>query len=264
MKQTNKIKNNTKSVTKSKGNTTKVKNSINLNKKKSVKKNYSQTGGAEFQESILYYFIGFLTVSVIIYLVYTNHKLQQAQQNELKQKMATVDKQLSDLNNTVTRHQQPVFAGNDLRNPAIPDRQGGVPINIRTRGELEPYRSIGYLFINNPSEPATEPTQPPTSITTETNTINLTTNVNVNTGANTTTLPLYGRRLWTGSDMWNYYILNDSYNQMRIPLTINGKDSMEEYGVKELYDDDTVFVPSYGKTFTVKIYETDKYRYIPY
>lgn len=241
-----------------------VKNSKLLKIKKSGKKQYSQLGGAEMQETILYYFIGFLTLSVIIYLLYTNHQLQQAQQNELKQKMATVDKQLSELNNTVTRHQQPVFVGNDLRNPAVPDRQGGVPINIRTRGEPESYRNVGYLFINNPTTPATEPTQPPTSITTETNTINLTTNVNVNTGTNTTTLPLYGRRLWNGSDMWNYYILNDNYNQIRVPLTINGKDSMDEYGVKELYDDDTIFVPSYGKTFTVKIYETDEYRYIPY
>lgn len=265
MKQSNKGKKHNKTTTKG------AKSKLGkLSKTKPCKKgNYQnkqiiQTGGAEGQESILYYFIGFLTITVIIYLFYNNHQLQKAQQDELRAKIADVDKQLSDLNTNVTRHQQSVFAGNDLRDPAVPDRRGGVPINIRTRGEPEQYRNVGYLFINNPATSPTTPTQPPTEITTETNTINLTTNVNVNTGANNSVLPLYGRRLWNGSDMWNYYVLNENYNQVRLPLTINNKDSMDEYGVKELYDDDTVFLPSQGKTFTVKIYETDEYRYIPY
>ena len=242
----------------------KVNNKINNGKKKTNnKKQIKQTGGAELQENILYYFIGFLTLSVILYLVYNNYQLQKAQQDELKRKIADVDKQLSDLNNNVSRQQQSIFSGNELRDPVVPDRRG-VPINIRTRGEPEQYRNVGYLFINNPPTTPTTPTQPATEITTETNTINLTTNVNVNTNANNSVLLLYGRRLWNGSDMWNYYVLNESYNQVRLPLTINGKDSMDTYGVKELYDDDTVFLPSQGKTFTVKIYETDEYRYIPY
>ena len=233
------------------------------NRKKSGPTRNKQSGGAAGQETILYYFIGFLTVSVILYWFYNNYQLQQQQQADLRDKIAKVDKQLSELGTTVSRAQQPVFAGSTLQNPAVPDIRG-VPINVRTRGEPEAYRNIGYLFINNPSTTQPTPTQPPTSITTNTNTINLTTNVNVDTGASTAVLPLYGRRLWNGSDMWNYYVLNENYNQVKLPLTINGKDSMDEYGVKELYDDDTVFVPSQGKTFTVKIYETDDYRYIPY
>jgi cell division protein FtsL len=252
---------------KSKGNSKgKKKHSINNQNyskpKLSQKKKNIQCGGAEQQEKILYYFIGFLTILVIIYLVYNNYQLQLQQQADLRSKIADVDRQLSELNSTVTRNQQPVFAGaSRLENPSIPDIRG-VPINVRTRGEPEAYSQLGYLFINNP-ETATAPTAPPTSVTTETNTINLTTNVNVNTD-NNSVLPLYGRRLWNGSDMWNYYILNTNYNQVRLPLTINGKDSMDEYGVKELYDNDTVFVPSQGKTYTVKIYEKDDYRYIPY
>jgi cell division protein FtsL len=227
--------------------------------------NIKQTGGAESQETILYYFIGFLTILIIVYLLYNNYQLQQQQKEILQNKIASVDKQLSELSTSVSRSQQSVFAGaSSLQNPATPDIRG-VPINVRTRGEPESYSQIGYLFINNPeTSETTTPTQPPTSITTETNTINLSTNVNVNTGNSNSVLPLYGRRLWNGSDMWNYYVLNENYNQVRLPLTFNGKDSMDEYGVKELYDNDTVFVPSQGKTYTVKIYEKDDYRYIPY
>jgi cell division protein FtsL len=258
------IKTNNKKQKKSSGNN-KVKSSGNkkpLNNA-SLKKSRVQSGGAAEQETILYYFIGFITLLVIIYLFYNNYQLQQVQQAELRAKIADVDKQLSDLNSNVTRQQQSVFAGSSLQNPAVPDIRG-VPINVRTRGEPEEYRNVGYLFINNPSTPTSAPTQPATNITTETNTINLTTNVNVNTNSNNSVLPLYGRRLWNGSDMWNYYVLNENYNQVRLPLTINGKDSMDEYGVKELYDNDTVFIPSQGQTYTVKIYETDDYRYIPY
>jgi cell division protein FtsL len=233
------------------------------NRKKTIT-HKNQTGGAAEQEKILYYFIGFITITVILYLFYNNYQLQQQQQADLRNKIANVDKQLSELSTTVSKSQQPIFAGaSTLQNPAIPDIRG-VPINVRTRGEPEAYRNLGYLFINNPEITEPTPTAPPTSVTTETNTINLTTNVNVNTGDNNSVLSLYGRRLWNGSDMWNYYILNTNYNQVRLPLTINGKDSMDEYGVKELYDNDTVFVPSQGKTYTVKIYETDEYRYIPY
>jgi cell division protein FtsL len=235
-----------------------------INRKPSKKNNIKQKGGAEEQETILYYFIGFLTILIIVYLLYNNYQLQKQQGEILRDKISNVDKQLSELSTSVTRNQQSVFAGaSTLQNPAIPDIRG-IPINVRTRGEPEAYSQIGYLFINNPETTTTTPTQPPTSITTETNTINLSTNINVNTDSNNSVLPLYGRRLWNGSDMWNYYVLNENYNQVRLPLTINGKDSMDEYGIKELYDNDTVFLPSQGKKYTVKIYEKDDYRYIPY
>lgn len=252
-------------------NKTKLKRISNSSKTNGKKKQMSraktiQKGGGtiEINDTTLYLFIGFTILLIIGYIFYNNYQQNQLQQAELRSKIADVDKQLSELSAISTRSSQSVFTGNDLRNPAVPDRQGGVPINIRTRGEPESYSNVGYLFINNPSTTEPTPTAPATEITTETNTINLTTNVNVNTGSNTTTLPLYGRRVYSGSDRWNYYVLNDNYNQMRLPLTIDNKDSMDEYGVKELYDNDTVFLPSYGKTFTVKIYETDEYKYIPY
>ena len=224
-----------------------------------------QKGGAiTIENNTLYIFIGFVGLLIVGYVFYNYHQEQKQQQAALQSKIADVDKQLTELNSITSRSSQSIFAGNDLRDPAVPDRRGGVPINVRTRGEPEAYRNVGYLFINNPATTEPAPTAPATEITTETNTINVSTNVNVNTGTNTTTLPLYGRRVYSGADRWNYYVLNDSYNQMRLPLTIDNKDSMDEYGVKELYDNDTVFLPSYGKTFTVKIYETDEYRYIPY
>lgn len=232
--------------------------------KKYVKKGMYGGAKIEIEETFIYIFLGVITFSIIAYFVYYSNEKSTAEKKELELKIAEVNKQLNELsletNNRNNQGNGAIFSGNQLENPALPDRQGGVPINIRTRGEPEPYSQVGYLFIDNPV--TTAPTAPPTQITTNTNTINLTTNVN--TGNNNSVLPLYGRRIYRGSDKWNYYVLNENYNQVRLPLTIDGKDSMEEYGVKELYDNDTVFIPSQGKTYTVKIYEKTEYRYIPY
>ena len=39
---------------------------------------------------------------------------------------------------------------------------------------------------------------------------------------------------------------------------------MKENGCRELYDGDSIFIAEYGETFTVKIYESKQFRYIPY
>lgn len=77
-------------------------------------------------------------------------------------------------------------------------------------------------------------------------------------------LPLYGKQTYQRSQMWNYYTTTDTYNLIKIPLNYDGKDCMKEQGCRELNDGDTIFISEYGETFTIKIYETKEYRYIPY
>ena len=77
-------------------------------------------------------------------------------------------------------------------------------------------------------------------------------------------LPLYGKQTYQRSQMWNYYTTTDTYNLIKIPLNYDGKDCMKERGCRELNDGDTIFISEYGETFTIKIYETKEYRYIPY
>lgn len=105
----------------------------------------------------------------------------------------------------------------------------GLPINIPTRGETN-YVQIGILSNSD----------------------------------NDKVLPLYGKQTYQRSQNWNYYTTTDSYNLVKIPLSYEGKDCMKENGCRELYDGDSIFIAEYGETFTVKIYESKQFRYIPY
>ena len=67
-------------------------------------------------------------------------------------------------------------------------------------------------------------------------------------------LPLYGRRTYARSNTWNYYTsTNDDY-RIRLELNINNRDCSEKTGCKELYTDDSVYIPEYSSMFKVKIY----------
>ena len=104
-----------------------------------------------------------------------------------------------------------------------------IPINIPTRGETQ-YVQIGILSNSD----------------------------------NDKILPLYGKQTYQRSQHWNYYTTTDSYNLVKIPLSYEGKDCMKEIGCRELNDGDSIFISEYGETFTIKIYESNKFRYIPY
>ena len=68
--------------------------------------------------------------------------------------------------------------------------------------------------------------------------------------------PLFGRYKYPGrSDRWEYYIIDEGRNRLKIPfLTKN---------YSELYDGDSVNIPSIGGNFEVKLYEIEQFRYNP-
>lgn len=74
-------------------------------------------------------------------------------------------------------------------------------------------------------------------------------------------LPLYGRMVNTSRVKWQYYTMNDSNNNVRLPISINGKSGSDEYGVDELYNGDTIYVEGYEDVFKVTIYENNRYTY---
>ena len=53
-------------------------------------------------------------------------------------------------------------------------------------------------------------------------------------------LPLLGRRTYNRSNKWVYYTATDKYNQVRIPISNNGRDCGGEYGCDEIMDGDTI------------------------
>ena len=67
-------------------------------------------------------------------------------------------------------------------------------------------------------------------------------------------LPLYGRRTYIRSNLWNYYTVTNDESKIKIEITIKNKQCLRNTGCKELYNGDTVHIPEYNGVFTVNMY----------
>jgi len=76
-------------------------------------------------------------------------------------------------------------------------------------------------------------------------------------------LPLMGRPLFTNRDKWNYYSTSNQHNNVKLPISRNGKSCTNEYGVDRLYNGDTVYVEGANEAYKVTIYDNDTIRYLP-
>lgn len=136
-----------------------------------------------------------------------------------------------------------------LTNPLLPPERSyvlnnfGVPavqmpgvVQIPTRGFVGGYQQLGLLYKKDPSGDS-------------------------NSDGNI--LPLFGKPTYTNSSRWNYYTSSDKFHSLKMPIKIKGKNSMEENGVNELYDGDTVNVGPYNGEFKVEIYGYDSPKYLP-
>ncbi len=107
----------------------------------------------------------------------------------------------------------------------------GIPINVRTQGEDAPYRQVGILTRVNGTE---------------------------------TILPLMGRPLITNRDKWQFYTMSDKNNNLKLPVSNNGKSCTNEYGCDNLYDGDTIYVEGYNDAFKITMYDNNVMKYIPF
>lgn len=69
----------------------------------------------------------------------------------------------------------------------------------------------------------------------------------------TNIMPLYGRQIHTGSHMWNYYTVSDGSIPVKLSFINDKRSCDDEYGCRELNDDDTVHIQEYGKNFRVSL-----------
>jgi hypothetical protein len=77
-------------------------------------------------------------------------------------------------------------------------------------------------------------------------------------------LALMGRPLFTNRDMWNYYTTSNQHNNVKLPITHNGKSCTNEYGCKRLYTNDIVYIEGVNERYTVKMYDNDTIKYLPF
>jgi hypothetical protein len=69
----------------------------------------------------------------------------------------------------------------------------------------------------------------------------------------TSRYPLYGRRKYSRSDKWEYYIIDETRNRLQIPLKPRNDN--------ELFDGDEIMVPILNATLKVQLYDIETYRY---
>jgi hypothetical protein len=118
--------------------------------------------------------------------------------------------------------------------PEIPPRgallppDGGRLINMRTQGLPESYQSMGLL--------KTEDGQ---------------------------MLPLFGRRVATRSDRYNYYTRTDTYNPVPLPIKYKRRDCQDDVGCDELFNGEEVLLTATGNKATATLYQFDGPTYIP-
>tara|TARA_B100000424_G_scaffold259850_1_gene243125 strand:+ start:146 stop:841 length:696 start_codon:yes stop_codon:yes gene_type:complete len=111
--------------------------------------------------------------------------------------------------------------------------QHGIPINIRTRGEPTGYQQIGALVENTGD-------------------------------TNKKLLSLFGQETWAGSNKWNYYAVSDGYQGVKVPISIDNRNCMDEYGCRDIRSDDDIPIVGYQNTFKANVYKNDAPKYIPY
>ena len=58
--------------------------------------------------------------------------------------------------------------------------------------------------------------------------------------------------------------MTDNNNIVKLPISVNGKSGSDEYGVDELYSNDTVYVEGYDDVFKATIYKNNNYYYSPF
>ena len=117
----------------------------------------------------------------------------------------------------------------DVYRPDIKRRNTRKPFNYPTRGPPEEYDMVGFLQDSDDSSKLQQ---------------------------------LYGRRTYSNSNNWNYFVKSDQYHQIPIPVTLDGKNCTDENGCKELQNNDNINI--LNKEHNATIYKPEPYYYNPH
>lgn len=71
-----------------------------------------------------------------------------------------------------------------------------------------------------------------------------------------TILPLYGREIDSRRGRWNYYTRTDGANPVQVPIRYRNRVCDDDVnGCDEIYNDESVHVPSLGRSFKSTVYK---------
>ena len=77
-------------------------------------------------------------------------------------------------------------------------------------------------------------------------------------------LPLMGRPLFVRRSKYNYYAISNQHNNVKLPILVKGRSALNEYGVDEIFNGDTVYVEGSNEAYKVTMYENSVQRYLPF
>ena len=181
-------------------------------------------------------FLLFLLIITVIYMYYINIVKPniQSSKTSFSQPVILMAPPVQDVAPEVlapiSSRTQPLV---DLNSPPL-KKDGGLPINIQTRGPSLEYTQMGILTRENSGDDLI--------------------------------LPLMGRRNSTGRDKYQYYTMTNSAGNIntKLPISVKGKSCTSDLGCDEIFNGDIVYVEGYKDTFRATIYENVLYKYIPY
>jgi hypothetical protein len=76
-------------------------------------------------------------------------------------------------------------------------------------------------------------------------------------------LPLMGRLLYKNRDKWQYYVINNDNNAVKLSLIINNHRCTNEYGCNEIFNNDIVKIDGGDDEYKVTIYDINDTIYSP-
>jgi hypothetical protein len=112
-----------------------------------------------------------------------------------------------------------------------------IPINVQTQGYPDTYQQIGVLTAPGGTDMSATP--------------------------NRTVLPLFGRKLTTNRDRWNYYTRSDGMNPVQVPVQFKRRNCDDDTGCDEIITGDSVGVPILGQSYTANVFRYSTPRYLP-
>jgi hypothetical protein len=211
-------------------------------------------------ESVTSLFFIVIIVVIIGCFIYVSYAKSQGQQGqEQGQGQQVFGQQL-----------EPNYPYNNLYNNSYNNLYNGVrnnmtdntPINgVLTNPYDAPYKDERYFV---PKQGHSIPINVSTNIgavDTSYRQMGIITPLNGNTTNNI--LPLMGRPLYTSRQKWQYYTISNQHNNVKLPISVKGRSALNDYGVDELYNGDTVYVEGYNDAFKVTVYENSTIKYLP-
>lgn len=155
-------------------------------------------------------------------------------------------------NNSNTNTKNENFKQINIINPS--------PLDPMDNPYSPPFRNDGY-FTSIPIVPINQPTNI-SAVNTSYRQFGILTPTNQTSKDNI--LPLMGRPLFTSRQKFQYYTVSNQHNNVKLPISVNGKSGLDEYGVDELFDGDTIYVEGYDDVFKVTKYDNGTMRYLPF